>query len=209
MACITQLGGIYMPFMFIREFIKNRRSIGAICPSSNKLSETMLQPIQWNDVKVIIEAGAGTGVLTKKIIERKKENTKFFIFETNETFYQLLEQKYGHYNHVTVIHGDVAELNQTLSVHGITEVDYILSGIPFTSLGTKKSTLIFQQFQDALSEKGALILFQYSIYCQHMIKSFFDITHRKMVIKNAPPAIVFTCKNKNSITEKRQDPSFP
>ena len=51
--------------LFFKNFIKNPRQIGSITPSSNILSEKMVDQIDFNKAKYIVELGPGTGSYTR------------------------------------------------------------------------------------------------------------------------------------------------
>lgn len=60
-------------FQFIKQYIKNPKFVGAIAPSSKKLAAAMMQPIDFEKAKCIVEFGPGTGVFTEEIMRRKKK----------------------------------------------------------------------------------------------------------------------------------------
>ena len=66
---------------FLGEFIKERKIVGAIAPSSKFLMKKMIAPIDFQKADVIVELGPGNGVFTKSILERMKQTSKLFSFE--------------------------------------------------------------------------------------------------------------------------------
>lgn len=54
---------------FFINFLKNWKQIGSITPSSNFLSRKMLKGLDISGAKMIVELGAGTGSITKHIIQ--------------------------------------------------------------------------------------------------------------------------------------------
>ncbi|PRP96638.1 hypothetical protein TUN_33020 [Bacillus sp. M21] len=61
---------------FLSEFIKNPKNTGAIAPSSKILATKMVDTINFETAKCIVELGPGTGVFTKEIIKRKKKEKR-------------------------------------------------------------------------------------------------------------------------------------
>ena len=53
---------------FIAHFLKERKMVGAMAPSSKFLAKKMLARIAFDQAKVIVELGPGTGVFTQRII---------------------------------------------------------------------------------------------------------------------------------------------
>ncbi len=62
---------------FLAEYLKHPFTIGAVAPSSKYLAKKMLRNVTFNQARVIIEYGLGTGVFTEEIIKRKKPETVF------------------------------------------------------------------------------------------------------------------------------------
>ena len=78
--------------MFIKEYIKHPRKVGAIAPSSKYLAYKMIKEINFELAKCIVEYGPGTGAFTEKILARAKDDTKIILLEVNEEFYCKLKQ---------------------------------------------------------------------------------------------------------------------
>lgn len=70
-------------FKFIFNFAKSPAEIGAILPSSRFLANKMAAQLPKN-LHTIVELGAGTGNITRKLNEYPHEN--LVIFECNEEF---------------------------------------------------------------------------------------------------------------------------
>jgi phospholipid N-methyltransferase len=52
-------------FLFLKQYIKNPRMIGAVLPSSRNLARKMIEDIDFEKAECIVEYGPGTGVFTK------------------------------------------------------------------------------------------------------------------------------------------------
>lgn len=64
--------------IFLKNFIKQPRQIGSIIPSSNKLSRKMVEQIDFEKAKYVIELGPGTGCYTRKNIRKETGINKVF-----------------------------------------------------------------------------------------------------------------------------------
>ena len=70
---------IEMQFItFLSEFIKHPKNTGAIAPSSNILAKAMVDAIDFDVAKCIVELGPGTGSFTKEIMKRKRKEQHLF-----------------------------------------------------------------------------------------------------------------------------------
>ena len=55
-------------FMLLNEVIRSPREIGALCPSSERLGNTMASLVCGGDEGLVVELGAGTGVITESLL---------------------------------------------------------------------------------------------------------------------------------------------
>ncbi|WP_297634994.1 rRNA adenine N-6-methyltransferase family protein [uncultured Clostridium sp.] len=180
--------------MFVLEYIKNPRTVGAIAPSSKYLAEKMISDINFKDAKCIIEYGPGTGIFTEKILSRVKENTTVILIEINKEFYNILKDKYGHKNNVIILNESAENIDKILKEYSIEKVDYILSGLPFTSLPSDVSRKILTKTAKILEDEAGFITFQYSLLKLGFFKKYFSKLKYKRVIRNLPPAYVLECR---------------
>jgi len=64
--------------LFIKQFLSNPNSTGAIHPSSEQLADLITETAQLPNRSTIVEIGSGTGVFTETIYEKKNESADFF-----------------------------------------------------------------------------------------------------------------------------------
>lgn len=178
---------------FFTEFIKHPKTIGAISPSSKKLAYKMIQPICFENAQCIVELGPGTGSFTRELVKRKNPETLLVLIEHNTAFCEKLRQKFANETNVVVIHGSAENLVKYMAEFQVEKIDYVISGLPFTSLEAEVSCSILKNVQGCL-HNGKFITFQYSLVKKSFFQKYFgDISHEKVWI-NMPPAYVFSCK---------------
>lgn len=180
--------------MFLLEYVKNPRKVGAIAASSKYLAERMIDNINFNTAKCIVEYGPGTGVFTEKILARVHHETIVILIELNKNFYDDLKKKYGHKKNVIIINESAENIDIILRKYYINKVDYVISGLPFASLPMEVSENILRKTSILLKENGEFVTFQYSLFKKNFIKSFFGNMNIKLVVRNLPPAYVLDCK---------------
>ncbi|MCW9131979.1 methyltransferase domain-containing protein [Bacillus paramycoides] len=179
---------------FLNEFIKHPKHTGAIAPSSKILAKQMVDIIDFNRAKCIVELGPGTGAFTKEIMKRKKQETVLLLIEINEVFFKELKRRFKNEQSVIVIHGSAENIKKYMEELNIECMDYVLSGLPFTSLPEEVSKRILNNVMEAIHENGEFITFQYSLVKKGFIQHFFPEITLKKVWLNVPPAYVFSCK---------------
>lgn len=182
-----------IPMQFLSQYVKHPRSVGALMPSSQQLSQQMVASINFEAARCIVEYGPGTGVFTEQLLSKKKPETKLLVFETNEKFYRLLKQQYKGVPNVHIIYDSAERIGHYVKMHGIDQVDYVVSGLPFASLPKEVSEKILSETKKALSVDGEFITFQYTKFKQKYFRTFFSDIHIDKVFLNMPPAFVFKC----------------
>ncbi len=179
---------------FILEFLKHPRRIGAVAPSGRLLARAMTSPIDFDSAKVIVEYGPGTGAFTRELIARRRPGTVLVLIEQNETFFAALQERYAGAGDVYLINGTAADVNEHLARLGLKGADYILSGLPFSSLPAETSELILGATRRAIGG-GVFVTFQYTLMKEELLKRHFRVVTRTWVSFNIPPAFVFVMRN--------------
>jgi phospholipid N-methyltransferase len=180
--------------MFFQKFLQSPRDIGSLIPSSNALTEKMMQPVCWDTVRSVVELGAGTGVFTKVIEERKHPDCKVLVYEKDFSMRSQLRQKHQGLN----FYHDAQRLRHGLSRYGMDRVDCIISGLPFANFPQEMRAEILSQVKDSLTDDGVFVAFQYSLQMKRLLKACFDDVRIGFVAWNVPPAFVYVCRRKKN-----------
>lgn len=179
--------------LFILEYIKHPRKVGAVAPSSRFLANKMLDKIDFNNASCIVEYGPGTGAFTQRLLDRVGDETLVILLEINTTFYNKLKDTYGHKQNVIILNEGAENIAKILKGYNIQKVDYILSGLPFASLPKDVSDGILTKTYEVLEHGGQFITFQYSLVKRKLFDRFFDKISTEKTYLNIPPAYVLRC----------------
>lgn len=190
--------------LFLFQYIIKPRTVGAVLPSSRFLAEKMMGKIDFHKAEYIVEYGPGTGVFTKKLLEKRQPGTMILLIEQNEEFYALLQEKYKEEQNLFIVHGSAEHIESHMKEHGIPYADYVVSGLPFASLPKKVSADILTDTAKILKDNGEFITFQYTQYKKALIEQFFPKTEVRREFRNIPPAYVFSC----SLPQKKREDSY-
>jgi phospholipid N-methyltransferase len=178
---------------FFREFLKERKTVGSITPSSRYLSRRMISCIDFSEAKCIVELGPGTGVITREIVKRLGPDTQLFVFEMNETFIE----KHLQYDdpRIHIIHDSAEHIGRYLEEEGIEKADYIISSLPLTNFPEALKTRILDESVRCLRPGGVYMQYQYMTTALKLLKQKFSKVKLKYAPFNVPPAFVYTCYN--------------
>lgn len=147
--------GIIGRISFLFKFIESPMQVGSVTPSSRFLTEKILEPIDWDDVRSIAELGAGTGVFPKQIYELKRPDCQVVVFEKND---EMRHQLCSGFPEV-VIGEDALQLTQTLELVDIEKLDCVVSGLPFAVFEQNVRVRIIDEVINALKPDGIFVIF--------------------------------------------------
>ncbi|WP_047478472.1 class I SAM-dependent methyltransferase [Bacillus siamensis] len=179
--------------LFLFQYIVKPRTVGAILPSSRFLAEKMTEKIDFHKAEYIVEYGPGTGVFTKKLLEKRQPGTMILLIEQNEEFYALLKEKYKDEQNLFLVNGSAEHIGKHLKEYRIPHADYVVSGLPFASLPKRVSDEILTDTAKILKNEGEFITFQYTQFKKTLIEQFFTQIEVRREFRNIPPAYVFSC----------------
>lgn len=175
---------------FIKEFFKDKQMVGALSPSTRFLGEKMIESIDFDKERILVELGPGTGVFTDIIIDRMHPDAKLLVFELNESFYKSLEDRIDD-PRVQVIHDSAEHIQKYLSDNE--KSDVVISSLPLMVFPEKLRKDVVKESYNSLKPKGKYVQFQYSLQSKKLLESVFKSVNVKFTLKNFPPAFVYTC----------------
>lgn len=179
---------------FVKEYVKQPRTVGAVMPSSKALARQMVEAIDFDEMRSIAEFGPGTGVFTEEILRRKRDGTVLMLIEENLEFYELLYDRYRKRADVVVIQGSAEDVREHMQKYGMSRLDAIVSGLPFASLPNDVSHAILRVTNQVLAPGGVFVTFQYSMMKKALFERYFAGMEWQRVWWNVPPAYVLVAR---------------
>lgn len=150
-----------VPLLFMRSLLKNPLSVGAVAPSSPKLSRLMASRVDSVGSHVL-EVGAGTGSVTDALLNRGVPPNRLVVIERDPRLAAYLKERFPH---VRIRCGDAAHAKSILRDEGIPHVDTLVSSLPIRNLSSRDRVAVVQGMMKALAPSGQLIQFTYAAYC--------------------------------------------
>lgn len=176
---------------FFKSFLKNPLRTGSIIQSSPVLADKMLEKIDFQNTRCIVELGGGSGIITKKILRKMRKDCVLLCFEIEPA---LAEKMRNIEDSRLIIINDCAEkIDIYLQKYGFQKTDCIISSLPLTSLPSRTSRSILKNIYAYLPSGGHYIQFQYSLAYRRQIKYLFSSVAISFVLLNFPPAFVYVC----------------
>jgi phospholipid N-methyltransferase len=182
--------GISPQWQFLRGFLKHPVMVGSIIPSSRVLIQKMLGPVDWENTKLFVEYGPGVGTFTRPILELLGEDAKLLTIDTNPDFTKYLKESIDDERLITVT-GSAADVEKILADRGFEKADYVLSGLPFSTLPPGVGDAIAEATAKVIRPGGAFLVYQFSPKVRDFIAPHFERLDRGFEWVNVPPATLF------------------
>jgi phospholipid N-methyltransferase len=179
--------------LFARNFFRHPRMLGSIVPSSRFLIKQLLEPINWGRACVIVEYGPGVGGITAELLRRMRPDARLIAIEMNPDFVRYLRKSITD-TRLHVVEGSAVEVEEILQRSGCAHADYIISGIPFSTIPAPLRERILRKTRDVLEPGGAFIVYQFSTRVLQDLKRIFGYVGRKFEPLNVLPAHLFICQ---------------
>ena len=199
--------------VFLRQFLRSPRTIGAVAPSSRALARVMLAPIDFASARTIVEFGPGTGAFTGEIAARLAPGCRYLGIELNPRFVQELTRRFPQ---LLFVHGSVADLTAILAEYRVGTVDAIICGLPWASLPVSLQESVFRAMRTAMVPGGIFVTFGYlqslvlpgaQALRRRLRREFADVSQTPPVWGNVPPAFAYICRTRG-LTPLGQQPHF-
>lgn len=175
---------------FLRGFLKHPVMVGSVIPSSRKLIDRMLAPVDWENTKVFVEYGPGVGTFTRPILERLGPDAKLITIDTNPEFTEFLRKDIDD-DRLVPVTGSAADVEKILADRGFDKADYVLSGLPFSTLPPGVGEEIGAATSRVIRPGGAFLVYQFSPKVRDFIAPVFERIERGFEWVNVPPATLF------------------
>ena len=175
---------------FLRGFLKHPVMVGSVIPSSKILIDKMLEPVDWPNTKLFIEYGPGVGTFTQHILDRLAPDATLLTIDTNPDFTSYLNSKFMD-SRLEAVTGSAASVRKIMAERGFAEADYILSGLPVSTLPAGVGPAIAAETAEALRPGGAFLVYQFSPKVRQYIAPHFERIDKGFEWINIPPATLF------------------
>jgi phospholipid N-methyltransferase len=185
-------GGLSRVWFFAKNFLRNPVMQGSLVPSSHFLVNDVLGRVDWENARLVVELGPGIGTLTQAILKRMHPEAALVAIELNPDFVGFLRNEVED-PRLHVVRGSAADAGKILADLQLSQVDYMISSLPYTNMRDSVRREILQESRRVLAPKGVLLVFQYTTKVLPYLRSCFKSVHQDFQLLNIPPALIFYC----------------
>jgi phospholipid N-methyltransferase len=178
--------------LFAANFLRHPYMLGSVIPSSRFLVNQVLEPVDWQSARVIVEYGPGVGTITGEILRRMPADAHLVAIETNRDFVRFLQSTFPD-PRLHVVNASAADVQTVLLRLGLPAARYIISGIPLGSMPDPVRADIVAKTRAALEPGGTFLVYQFTARVLPVLQRTFGDVQRIFERRNLPPAQVFVC----------------
>ena len=178
---------------FARVFLRHPLMLGSMFPSSRYLVDHLLEKVDFSKARVIVEYGPGVGTITRHLLEKMNADAVLVAIEMNDEFVQILRRRFPDAR-LRAVHGSASDVSDILKQMNLSEADYIISGIPFTTLPEPVRRKILSASREALGTDGIFLIYQYTRAMLPYLRRSFRHIVCEFEPRNILPAQLFVCE---------------
>ena len=175
--------------VFFQGFLEHPRMVGSIIPSSRSTIDKMLEPVDWDKCKLFVEYGPGVGTFCQPVLDRLPRDGELLVIDTNPLFIEYLKKTIGDSRFHPVL-GSAEDVEQIVRSLGHDHADYVLSGLPFSTLPDGVGPAIAAATHRVIRPGGAFLTYQFSTVARDLTARHFDRVETGMTWLNVPPCLL-------------------
>ena len=115
---------------------------------------------------------------------------RIIAIDTNPDFIAYLKKSIDD-PRLIAVHGSAADVEKIIAEQGFEKADYVVSGLPFSTLPPGVGEAIGSATANAIRSGGAFLVYQFSPKVRDFIAPYFERIERGFEWINVPPATLF------------------
>lgn len=186
---------------FVSSAVRSPAVIGAVAPSGRALCDLLASVAPQGGTATVVELGPGTGVVSQALRRRLAPEARHVAVEIDPGMVTHLARTRPW---LEVVRGDAKNLQKLLADIGVTRVDTVVSGLPWTLFSREAQRGIMEQVSRVLAPGGVFTTFAYRHvmnlptqrrFRELLEQSFDEVRVTPTVWRNVPPALCYQCRN--------------
>lgn len=189
----------HTPLYFVRQFMQQPITTGAIAPSSRFVARKIAGLIDFDKVQTVVELGPGTGVFTEQISARLNARSTFFAIEINPSFVEATRKRCPQEK---VYHDSALNLPNYLVANNRSHADCVVSSLPWTIFDPEQQEALMDTIATSLRPGGMFVSIIYlggnlrargRYFIQNLPFHFNSVQRIGPVWNNTPPTLIYRC----------------
>lgn len=194
---------------FLRRGIADFDTTASFVPSSRFLVGAMLRPLPRGRTRCVVELGSGTGVLTRKVLERLAPGGHVHAIELDERLLATSVKEIADPRLRPVL-GSACEIPRLIDPECVGHVDAVVSSLGLSLMTDPDRDAVMAGTREVLKPDGVFTQYSYlharwlvysqsrrqlyRWYARPYLESRFARVDSELITRNVPPAVVYTCR---------------
>jgi len=170
---------------FLRGLWDDPKAVSAPTPSGKRLARAIAAEVDPASPGLVIELGAGTGIVTSALIARGIHEEKLVLFESVPTFHALLSRRFPR---ATVLGADAFRFDRYLPERA--RVAAVVSGIPLLNHPPSERARLIERSLDRQGPGASFIQLSYGWWPPIPAGPGMRLS-RRVIFRNLPPAHIW------------------
>lgn len=175
--------------IFFRGFVENPGMVASVVPSSQATIDAMLAKVDWDRCRLFVEYGPGVGTFTTRILDCLPPDGRLLAIDTNPRFVEFLRKTIND-PRLEVVLGSASDVESIVRASGHKRADYVISGLPFSSLPDDVAKGIVAATYAVLRNGGAFMTYQFRPTARDLTAARFDRIDQGLALFNVPPCVL-------------------
>jgi phospholipid N-methyltransferase len=176
--------------VFFEGFVRHPVMVGSIIPSSRFTIAKMLAPVRWDECRLFVEYGPGVGTFCRPVLDRLRRDGTLLVIDTNPLYIDYLRATITDSRFIAVL-GSAADVEEIVRAHGHDHADFVLSGLPFSTLPDGTGPAIAAATARVLRPGGAFLVYQFTAKARVFMERHFKRIDSGFELWNVLPCFLF------------------
>lgn len=167
----------------------------------------MLEGLPIDNASTVVELGAGTGAITRVLLERLPRHATLLAFEINPELIECLKETFSD-PRLVLLNASAETLGHELGSRGYDRVDAVVSSLSLRFMPDERQRILLDTLGRFMDERSVYSQYQYVHGLRFengrahrhsslpFLSQYFDSIQCRTVWRNLPPARVYTCLRK-------------
>lgn len=187
---------------FLQGFLRKPQQVGSVIPSSRFLERKLVELAGAESARLVVELGPGTGGTTRALLAALPADARLVAIEIDPRFAKILRETPD--PRLIVVEGSAEQIGETLGACGLGAPDAVVSGIPFSTLGTALGQRIAAAIFEVLPMGGRFVAYQVRDRVLDVARPFFGRARVEVELRNIPPMRIFSWRKGEFVEARRR-----
>ncbi len=176
-------------WLHFRRFLAHPIRSAAVFSSSENLSRLVAEQLRPVEDGIVVELGAGTGVVTRALLSAGVPPDKLIAVELDAEMADFLRESFPH---IAVVEGSAFGLGELLPPGAIGQIRAVVSGIPISLLPFEQQRELVSVILSLLPQGRPFVMYSYRLSSPLPARKLGLVGKRlAFTLRNFPPASVW------------------